>query len=133
MTSPAATNLSEQTIELSPSYRLPITLLLVGIPLGLIKVWVGFAIALLGVFLLFQAATIRLRFTPTDLDLYRGERLLRRFPYANWQNWQIFWSPIPILFYFKEINSIHFLPILFDPKTLQACLETRISPIINLR
>jgi hypothetical protein len=32
---------------------------------------------------------------------------------------------VPILFYFKEINSIHFLPILFDRKMLQTCLEQR--------
>ncbi|MEL6164336.1 MAG: DUF3119 family protein, partial [Cyanobacteria bacterium J06628_3] len=47
------------------------------------------------------------------------------FPYSEWQNWRIFWNVIPLLFYFKEIKSIHFLPILFDPKTLKACLEER--------
>jgi hypothetical protein len=87
---------------------------------------VSLAIALFGLFLLFQTATIRLRFTETDLDIYRSETLLRRFPYKDWQNWQIFWSPVPILFYFKEVNSIHFLPILFDPKALQSCLEARV-------
>jgi hypothetical protein len=30
---------------------------------------------------------------------------------------------VPILFYFKEINSIHFLPIIFDSATLRLCLE----------
>ena len=80
---------------------------------------------LLGLFLLLQTVTIRLHFTSTDLDIYRGEKLLRRFPYQEWQNWRIFWDRIPILFYFKEVNSIHFLPILFDPKTLKSCLEER--------
>ncbi|HBB34665.1 MAG TPA: DUF3119 domain-containing protein, partial [Cyanobacteria bacterium UBA9273] len=40
-------------------------------------------------------------------------------------NWRIFWPQLPILFYFKEIKSIHFLPILFDPKQLNTCLEQR--------
>ena len=119
---------SAQTVELSPSYFLPIALVLAAVPLLLVQAWVSLAIALFGLFLLFQAVTIRLKFTETDLDIYRRETLLRRFPYRDWQNWQIFWSPIPILFYFKEVKSIHFLPILFDAKTLRSCLETRISP-----
>jgi hypothetical protein len=126
VTSTASPNLSGQTVELSPSYTLPIALILVAIPLVLVQVWGGLAIALFGLFLLFQTLTIRLRFTATALDVCRGETLLRRFPYQDWQNWRIFWSPVPILFYFKEVKSIHFLPILFDPKTLQQCLETRI-------
>jgi hypothetical protein len=93
------------------------------LPLLVIQVWVSLAIAVFGLFLMLQAATLRLLFTPTDLDIYRGETLIRRFPYREWQNWQIFWSPLPILFYFKEVKSIHFLPILFDPKMLQTCLE----------
>lgn len=116
---------STQTVELAPSYTLPIALVLLAIPLLLVKVWVSLAISLFGVFLLFQAATLRLRFTPTDLDIYRGETLIRRFPYAEWQNWQIFWAPIPVLFYFKEVKSIHFLPILFNPRALRDCLEAR--------
>jgi hypothetical protein len=116
---------SISTVELQPSYNIPIVLLVAAIPLLLVQVWVGVVIGLLGLFLLLQTVTIRLQFTPTDLDIYRGEKLLRRFPYAEWQNWRIFWNKIPILFYFKEVNSIHFLPILFDPKTLKSCLESR--------
>ena len=116
---------STSTVELQPSYNIPIVLLISAIPLLVVQVWVGVVIALLGLFLLLQTVTIRLQFTATDLDIYRGEKLLRRFPYQEWQNWRIFWNGIPILFYFKEINSIHFLPILFDPKTLKSCLESR--------
>ena len=110
-------------VELAPSYVLPIAFVLAAVPLLFVQVWVSLAIALLGLFLLLQAVTIRLQFTATDLDVYRSGTLLRRFPYQDWQNWQIFWSPVPILFYFKEVKSIHFLPILFDPKQLRACLE----------
>ncbi len=114
-----------QTIELAPSYWLPLGFVTLAVPLLLVQVWVGLAIALLGLFLMIQSLTIRLRFTETALDIYRSETLLRQFPYQDWQNWRIFWEPLPILFYFKEVKSIHFLPVLFDPKMLQRCLEAR--------
>lgn len=120
---------SATTTILAPSYTLPIVLVIVAIPLALLQPWVGGAIALFGLFLMFQAATLRLQFTETALDIYRGETLIRSFPYQDWLNWQIFWSPVPILFYFKEVNSIHFLPILFDPKMLKNCLEQRITVV----
>ena len=113
------------TVELKPSYNIPVVLVLVAIPVLLIQPWIGGILTLLGLFLMLQAVTLRFQFTATDFDLYRGEKLLRRFPYQEWQNWRIFWNPVPILFYFKEVNSIHFLPILFDPKTLKSCLEER--------
>jgi hypothetical protein len=112
-------------VELKASYNIPVVLVLIAIPGLLIQPWVGGILALLGLFLMLQAVTLRFQFTATDFDLYRGEKLLRRFPYQEWQNWRIFWNPVPILFYFKEVNSIHFLPILFDPKTLKSCLEER--------
>ena len=116
---------SASTVELKPSYNIPIVLVIVAIPLLIVQPWIGFVVALFGLFLMFQALTLRLQFSATDLDIYRGEKLIRRFPYQEWQNWRIFWNGIPILFYFKEIKSIHFLPILFDPNTLKACLEER--------
>jgi len=63
-----------------------------------------------------SAATLRLH--SPKAPRYYCEKLIRRFP-QEWQNWQIFWPGVPILFYFKEVKSIHFLPILFDPKTLK--------------
>ncbi|MCP6757602.1 MAG: DUF3119 family protein [Fischerella sp. CENA71] len=120
-----STPLSTSTVELQPSYNIPVVLVITAIPLLLVQPWVGGAIALFGLFLMFQTVTLRLQFTATDLDVYRGETLIRRFPYQEWQNWRIFWEPVPILFYFKEVKSIHFLPILFDPKTLKTCLEQR--------
>ena len=125
MTTTAASTASAETIVLSPSYNLPIAIVFLAIPLFFVQVWVSVAIALFGFFLLVQAATLRLSFTEMALDIERGQTLIRRFPYQDWQNWRIFWSPVPILFYFREVNSIHFLPILFDPKALQACLEAR--------
>ena len=114
-----------QAVELAPSYKLPLVLVVAAIPLLLVQPWVGGAIAAFGLFLLFQAATIRLQFTEKALDIYRSHKLIRCFPYADWQNWRIFWETVPILFYFKEVKSIHFLPVLFDPKMLKTCLEQR--------
>ncbi|CCH65025.1 Glycerol dehydrogenase and related enzymes [Richelia intracellularis HM01] len=115
-------NLSS-TVELRPNYKISIYLALGAIPSFFLQLWIGGVLAFLSLFLLFQALTVRLQFTPTDLDIYRGKIIIRRFPYEEWQNWRIFWYTVPILFYFKEIKSIHFLPILFDPTTLKECLE----------
>lgn len=118
-----STSEAKQSIELAPSYKIPLVLIIAALPLAFVQKWVSLAIAILGVFLLIQTLTIRLRFTETALEVYQSEKLLRNFPYQDWLNWEIFWSPIPILFYFKEIKSIHFLPIIFDPKMLRTCLE----------
>lgn len=126
---PTAASTATETIVLAPNYKLPIALVLLAMPLLFVQLWVSLAIALFGFFLLFQAATLRLCFTETALDIERGRTLIRRFPYQDWQNWRVFWSPVPILFYFKEVNSIHFLPILFDPKALQTGLEAHCSRI----
>ncbi|UZQ55543.1 DUF3119 family protein [Trichothermofontia sichuanensis B231] len=115
------------TVTLAPSFALPIALILLALPLLLVQPIASIIIALFGLFLMVQAATLRLQFTPTALDIYRGEQRIRNFPYQDWQHWQIFWPPLPILFYFREVNSIHLLPILFDPKLLQICLTQRCS------
>jgi hypothetical protein len=119
----ATTPQSSSTTQLAPSYLLPVALVIAAVPLILVQRWVALAVGLFGLFLLVQAATLRLCFTTSDLDIYRGDRLIRRFPYQDWLNWRIFWSPVPILFYFREVKSVHFLPILFDPKQLQTCLQ----------
>lgn len=116
---------SQQTVELSPSYALPIVIVLGAIPLMLVQPWLSAIVGLFGLFLVFQTVLIRLKFTETALDVYRSDKIIRSFPYREWQNWRIFWPGVPILFYFKEVKSIHFLPILFDAKMLQTCLEQR--------
>ncbi|WP_052055616.1 DUF3119 family protein [Myxosarcina sp. GI1] len=122
MAIPTKTN-SQQYIELPPSYKIPWFLIIVAIPLCWLSFWLGGIVALFGLFLMLQTKTIRLQFSDKALDVYRSQRKIRTFPYSEWLNWQIFWQPVPILFYFREINSIHFLPIIFDPQTLKDCLE----------
>lgn len=116
-------------VQLSPSYNVPIGLGLLALPALLLSPWLSVALALFACFLLVQAATLRLTFTASALDIYRKEELIRRFPYQDWQSWRIFWPPIPILFYFKEVNSIHFLPVLFNATQLQAELERHHLPL----
>ncbi len=122
-TTPATT--TTQTIQLTPKYGIPLVLLIGAVPLLVVQPWIGLVVEVFALFLVYQTATIRLQFTDTALEVYRSGNLIRRFPYQEWLNWEIFWPPVPILFYFREVKSIHFLPVLFDPKMLQQCLEER--------
>lgn len=124
-----------ESTTLKPSYAIPIALIATGGLSGILSfAWPGIIqwglaglVLLFGLFLLYQTATLRLVFSPTDLDIYRGDDRIRRFPYQEWEVWDIFWSPLPILFYFREVNSIHFLPILFSPVELRSQLEQHLS------
>ena len=121
----------EDTIELSPSYNLPVILILLGIALSLWQTTTGIVITVIGLFLLIQSFIIKLKFTATTLEVCRGQTVIRSFPYSDWQNWEIYFPVVPILFYFKEVKSIHFLPIIFNPQQLQSCLEKYCSGTDN--
>ena len=112
-----------EIVELAPNYKIPLALTLMAITSYFLSPWLGGIIALLGLFLTIQTALIRLQFTPVALVVLRSGTIIKRFPYSEWLNWEIFWSPIPILFYFREVNSIHFLPIIFDSQVLLDCLN----------
>ncbi len=114
-----------ETVKLNPSFTIPLVLIFAAIPLLLLQVWLSLTIGLFGFFLLVQALTIRLEFTADALDIYRLDKLIRSFPYSEWQHYEIFYPSTPILFYFREVKSIHFLPIIFDAKMLATCLEDR--------
>jgi len=116
---------ASETIQLAPSFSIPLGLIISSIPLVLVQKWLGLAIALFGSFLLVQAMTLRLHFTTEALEIYRGKTLIRSFPYQDWLHWEIYSPTVPILFYFRETKSIHFLPIIFDPQALQTFLEQR--------
>ena len=123
---------TEKTVQLAPSYRLSLALVVLAAPCWLIQPWLSAAIAIFSLFLFVQTIILRFEFTETAFDLYRGDRLIRRFPYQDWRNWRIFWSPIPILFYFKEVKSIHFMPIVFNADMLRLCLEKHCAhPPVN--
>ncbi|MGB8700630.1 MAG: DUF3119 family protein [Thermosynechococcaceae cyanobacterium] len=114
-----------ETVILKPSYRLPVGLAIAALPLAYLSVWAYLPLALFAVFLAIQAATLRLHFTATDLEIYRGQTQIRNFPYASWYYWDIYWAKVPILFYFREVNNFHFLPMLFNPSMLTDCLNSR--------
>jgi hypothetical protein len=114
---------------LTPSFALPIAFIFTGIPILAWQIYVGIALVVFGLFLFFQALTIRLQFTDRALDVYRSNTLIRHFPYEDWQSWRIFWRPLPILFYFKEVQSIHFLPMLFNPQELESALTKHLPQL----
>ncbi len=122
MTTSMSTGSLTGTVELAPSYKLPLAIVVLAIPFLLIQPLVSLVMEVFGLFLMIQTATIRLQFTESALDVYRSGKLIRQFPYADWRNWEIFWSGVPILFYFREVKSIHFVPVLFDATTLRECL-----------
>ncbi len=116
-------NIASQTTELNPNYAIPVVFVLSGIPLIWVQPIAAGVVAIFGLLLAYQASTIRLVFTATDLDVYRSQEKFRTFPYQDWQNWKVFWFAFPVLFYFKEVKSIHFLPVLFDSQMLKTCLQ----------
>ena len=74
--------------------------------------------ALFGLVLALQTALLRLQFAPEELLVWRGSTCIRRFPYAEWIGWRLFWPPLPVIFYFREQRSIHLLPMLFEAEAL---------------
>lgn len=112
---------------LTPDFRLSLAILALSVPLFWLSLWAALAVGLFGLFLVVQTSLIGLAFTRTALQVYSGSKRIREFPYREWQDWQIFWPPLPILFFFRETRSIHFLPILFNPAELQSCLVQRVG------
>ena len=118
MTSVNPLNQNRQTIELAPIYKIPVILVLMAIAIFIIQPWASLPVALLGLFLLLQTVTIRLKFTPTSLEVYRSDKCRRSFPSSEWLIWEIFWQPVPTLFYFKEVKEFNFYLLYLTPKHL---------------
>lgn len=115
-------------IELAPRPWVALSVTLLGLPLWPLGWPFTAVVSVFGLFLLLQTALLRLRFEANDLVVLRTNSEIRRFPYADWSNWVVFWPKVPALFYFREVNSIHFLPVLFDASELQNQLKKRIGP-----
>ena len=124
MTTPTRSK-PEETVVLSPSFRLPMALGVIAIALYWVSLWMAIPVGIFAIFLGIQAIILNFHFTPVAFELYRGQQQLRCFPYDQWLNWEIFFEPIPILFYFRETQSIHFLPIVFNGKQLKSALTQR--------
>lgn len=121
-------------VTLEPRFWVPLGVTLLGpaclvlSPLWSGVRWLTLALVLFGGFLLLQARLLSLRFTATDLEVWRGGQRIRSFPYSGWLGWRLFWPALPVLFYFREERSIHLLPVLFDASTLREQLLQRLAP-----
>jgi hypothetical protein len=116
-----------QGVILAPRVWLPLAVVALGLASLLLNLWLALLVSLFGLFLLIQSQVLRLQFSADALLVWRGETVLRRFPYSEWINWTLFWGPIPVLFYFREQQSIHFLPVLFDATSLREQLDRHVS------
>ena len=116
-----------QGVILAPRPWLPLAVVALGLASLLLNVWLALVVSLFGLFLLIQSQILRLQFSDDELLVWRGNTVLRRFPYSEWLNWTLFWGPIPVLFYFREQRSIHLLPVLFDATTLREQLDLHVS------
>ena len=122
---------SADSVTLSPDARLPLLVVALGLallPLPL-SPWPTAVVVLFGLFLMLQTASLRLEFEERALIVWQNGRELRRFPYDQWLTWRLFAPWLPGLLYFRETQSIHFLPILFSPKQLREQLELRVGEL----
>ena len=116
-------------VVLAPRPWVPLGVLLLGLAGLALNPWAALIVSLFGLFLLVQSQLLRLQFSDDALLVWRGDAVLRTFPYSDWLGWKLFWGPLPVLFYFREQRSIHLLPVLFDANTLREQLQQRLSAL----
>ena len=124
-------NLDKDSVILSPSYRLPILIIIIGL-LFLITPfhpWPTIIISSFGFFLLLQSFTLKLKFTKDDLIVMQFGNELRRFPFKKWIAWRIILPQLPGFLYFREEASPHLLPILFEVNSLREQLRLRVKDL----
>ena len=122
---------NEESVTLSPSFRLPILIIILGLLFLVTPIhpWPTIVISSFGFFLLLQSFTLKLNFTKKDLIVTQLGRELRRFPFKNWIAWRIILPKLPGFLYFREEASPHLLPILFEVNSLQEQLRLRVKDL----
>ena len=123
--------LDKDSVILSPSYRLPLFIIFLGL-LFLITPFhylPTIIISSFGFFLLLQSFTLKLKFTKDDLIVMQLGNELRRFPFKNWIAWRIILPQLPGFLYFREEASPHLLPILFEVNSLKEQLKLRVKDL----
>lgn len=132
---PASPQAPGPSVTLTPHYGVALGVVALGAGcLGFWPLWAGAPVLALvisgfGLFLVLQTALLRLEFSADALRVWREDTLLRRFPYDSWLSWRLFWPALPVLFFFREERSIHFLPVLFNPGTLHQQLELHLPQL----
>jgi hypothetical protein len=118
-------------VTLKPDVRLPLLVVALGLallPLPL-SPWPTLVVDAVRPVLADPERQPALEFKEDALIVWQNGRELRRFPYDQWLSWRLFAPGLPGLFYFRETQSIHFLPILFSPKELREQLELRVGAL----
>ena len=129
MTGPSS---SADAVILTPHYGVGIGVVALGLvallltPLWGGALWLGMGVGLLGLLLLLQTTLLRLEFNNEALVVWSRKTQLRRFPYSEWLSYTLFWPWLPVVFYFREVKSIHLLPMLFDAAGLSHQLEAHL-------
>ncbi len=123
--------LDNDSVILSPSFRLPIFIIFIGLLflLSPFHPWPTIIISSFGFFLLLQSFTLKLKFTKEDLIVMQLGNELRRFPFKNWIAWRIILPQLPGFLYFREEASPHLLPILFEVNSLREQLTLRVRDL----
>jgi len=123
--------LDKDSMILSPSYRLPLFIIFIGLVFLITPFhpWPTITISSFGFFLLLQSFTLKLKFTKDDLIVMQLGNELRRFPFKNWIAWRIILPQLPGFLYFREEASPHLLPILFEVNSLKEQLRLRVKDL----
>ena len=121
----------QEPVIISPSFQLPIILLILSFMLLFLKIgyWPTIVFASFSVFLLLQSFTLRIKLTTEDFIVLQLGKEIRTFPFKNWISWKFFFPIIPGIFYFREKSSPHLLPILFNPKQLKNELLKKVESL----
>ena len=121
----------EEPIIISPSFQLPIILIVLSFMLLFLKIGSLPTIvsASFSFFLLLQSFTLRIKITSDDFIVLQLGKEIRTFPFKNWISWKFFLPVIPGIFYFREKSSPHLLPILFNPKQLKDELLKKVGSL----
>ena len=122
---------SKDSVTISPSFQLPIILIVLSFMLLFLNIGVLPTIvsASFSFFLLLQAFTLRINITKDDFVVLQFGKEIRRFPFKNWIAWRILLPQLPGFLYFREEASPHLLPILFELQSLKEQLRLRVKDL----
>tara|TARA_Y100001978_G_scaffold38315_1_gene34180 strand:- start:1568 stop:1969 length:402 start_codon:yes stop_codon:yes gene_type:complete len=122
---------NENIVTISPSFRLPLILIVLSFLPLLVNVglWPTIIFSSFSFFLLIQTFTLRIMISETDFIVTQLGKEIRRFPFKNWLAWKLFLPKLPGIFYFREKVSPHLLPIIFNPDELREELVRKVKEL----